>query len=96
VLNAADKTKAAQAQLSIARCYENSVDLEKAAAEYLKVIYLYPAQINEVDQGTFAAASIYEQQGKIAEARNLYKKLVDTSTNFDLIQQAQQKLEELQ
>jgi tetratricopeptide (TPR) repeat protein len=82
--------------LSIAECYGSGIDVEKAVAEYLKVIYLYPDQKAQVDQATFAAASMYEQQGKTTEAHNLYKKLVDTSANAELVEQAQQKLEELQ
>ncbi len=96
ILNGADHLRAAQAQLQIAECYESNSDFEKAVAEYLKVIYVYSDQKTEVDRATYASAQIYEQQGKIDQARNLYRKLVETSTDQALIQQAKQKLQDLQ
>ena len=95
-LNGADQAKAAKAQLTIAACYQAQGNAEKAIAEYFKVIYVHSSQKAEVDQATFASASIYEQQGKIDEARNLYKKLAETSANQEFVQQAKQKLQELQ
>jgi TolA-binding protein len=96
VISGTEPTRAAQAQLKIAACYERSSELDKAISEYLKVIYVYSSQKVEVDRATYASAGIYEKQGKIAEARNLYKKLSETSTDRDLVQRAKQKLQELQ
>ena len=95
-LNGTDQAKAARTQLAIAECYEQSKDFDKAIAEYFKVIYVYSSQKTAVDQATFASAGIYEQQGKIDDARNLYKKLAETSNDADFIRQAKQKLQELQ
>ncbi|PID58567.1 hypothetical protein CSB45_03215 [candidate division KSB3 bacterium] len=95
VLNGNDGARAAQARLKLAECYERSSDFDTAVSEYLKIIYLYPRQTAEVDLATFASATIYEKQGKLDEARNLYKKIVESSTNADMIQQAKQQLQAL-
>jgi len=96
VLSGTEQNRAARAQLKIAECYQHRSEFDRAISEYFKVIYVYSAQKSESDQATFASASIYEKQNKIDEARNLYKKLVETSTNAELVQQAQRKLQELQ
>ena len=96
VLNGNDRMLAAQAQLSLAQCYQNSADPDTAVAEYLKMIYLYSDQQEMVDQATLSAAGIYEQLGKITEARNLYQKLVKTASTPELVQQAQKRLQALQ
>ena len=96
VLNGNDQGRAAQARLKIAECYERSSDFDTAISEYLKIIYLHSEQTEEVDLATFASAAIYEKQGKLDEARNLYKKIVESSNNAELIQRARLKLQELQ
>ena len=96
VLNGADRMLAAQAQLSLAKCYKNTEDLDTAVAEYLKMIYLYSEQKDMVEQATLSAADIYEQLGKLTEARNLYQKLVKTASTPELARQAQQRLDQLQ
>jgi tetratricopeptide (TPR) repeat protein len=96
VISGGDRILAAQAQMSLARCYERTADLEKAVTEYLKMIYLYSEQKDFVDQATYAAATIYEQLGRIPEARNLYQKLVNTAVTPEIIEQAKNRLRRLQ
>jgi TolA-binding protein len=96
VINGTDRELAAQAQLNIAACYEHNSEFEKAVSEYLKVIYVHSDQKDLVDRATYAAATIYERLEKIQEARNLYQKLANTAADPELVEQAKQKLKELQ
>jgi TolA-binding protein len=96
VINGTDRELAAQAQLSIAACYEHSSEFEKAVSEYLKVIYVHSDQKDLVDRATYAAATVYEKLEKTQEARNLYQKLATTAADPELAEQAKQKLQELQ
>ena len=65
----------AQTQYEIAELYEESLDLPKAAEEYLKVSYLYGKGVFWGVRAQLKAAQIFERIDRIDDAKKLYEKL---------------------
>ena len=86
---------AAEAQFRIGECYAKLLERDKAIVDYLKVVYLYPDQQYWVANAQFKAAAIYEEIGKEGEAMTLYQKIIATSGEQVLIEQAQKRINAL-
>ena len=86
---------AAEAQFRIGECYSKLEKRDKAIVDYLKVVYLYPDQQYWVSNAQFKAASIYEEMGKGGEAMTLYQKIIATSGERELLEQAQKRMNAL-
>lgn len=86
---------AAESQFRIGECYAKLEERDKAIVDYLKVVYLYPDQLYWVANAQFKAASIYEEIGKEGEAMTLYRKIITTSGEQALIEQAQKRIKAL-
>jgi TolA-binding protein len=86
---------AAEAQFRIGECHAELGRRDRAIVEYLKVVYLYPNQPSLVARAQFRAANIYEEIGKEEEAMKLYQKLIATAQDAALVEQAQQRVTDL-
>ena len=66
-----------EAEDSIARILEKRGEKEKAAFEYLKLTYLFPAFEERVKDSLKKAAQLLEEVEKYTEAIQVYKKLLN-------------------
>lgn len=73
-----------QAQYKIGRCYEKLGDSEQALSYYVQVVYGYMDSAHSgsvvssvwFSRAAFAAADLLENEGRLKEAANLYKRVV--------------------
>ncbi|GEM_PF-4853224 len=81
-----------EAEYSIAQILEQRGEKEKAAFEYLKLTYLFPAFGKRVKESLQKSARLLEEAGKYSEAVQVYKKLLSYGEDREKILQ---KIEEL-
>lgn len=83
VLNLGSTELAVTALLDIGRCQENLAQTEQAEATYRKLLKEYPdAPIAE--ETTFLLAQLLERQGKVEEAKLLYRQIPEKSAWYSL------------
>ena len=87
----------AKARFYLALCLEKVSEYEAAIDEYFKVIYGFtPADSQDENWNTksyFRIANIYEKEGKVGAAKDIYKKIIELDVNESRI--AREKLESL-
>jgi TolA-binding protein len=67
----------AEIQYGLAEVYETQGEAEKAAAEFMKLAYVYPDS-DEAPRARWRAAEIFEQANRREEAVRIYEKIAST------------------
>lgn len=78
----------------VARKLEKEGKIEEAIKKYTMVIDEYP-QSKKAAESYISLASLYERQTRLVEARDTYKKAIQTYPNLDIIKKSKAKVEDL-
>jgi TolA-binding protein len=70
---------ASQAQYKLGEAYLEAGNKESALVQFSKVVYLYPQHSDLTEEALLKLGSLYLQEKKISEARQIYHKLLEKS-----------------
>jgi TolA-binding protein len=90
-----DREVASLAQLKIGEIYREIGVSSTAIVELMKVIYLYPSQMRQVEAALFEVGGIYVEQKRWTNARQVYSKVIETSHSDAVRERARRMLAEI-
>jgi TolA-binding protein len=86
---------ACQAQFKMGEVYSESGNRESALVQFSKVVYLYPHHPDLMEEALLKLGTLYLEQKKIPEARQVYQKLLDMSKKQDRKEMARKMLDQM-
>jgi TolA-binding protein len=86
---------ASQAQFKLGEAYWEAGNRESALLQFSKVIYLYPHLTDIMEEALLKMGSLYLEENKILEARQVYNKLLERSKRLDRREMAKKVLDQM-
>jgi TolA-binding protein len=87
---------ASKAQFKLGEAYLEAEDKDLALLQFSKVIYLYPHQLEVLEEALLRLGSLYMEERKIPEARQVYQKLLEKTRREDRRELARRTLDQLE
>jgi TolA-binding protein len=86
----------AQAQLKLGEAYLENENRELALLQFSRVVYLYPQQIEVIEEALLRLGGLYIEEKKISEARLVYQKLLEKTLKEEKREIAKKMLDQIQ
>jgi TolA-binding protein len=86
---------ASQAQFKLGEAYLEAGNRESALVQFSKVVYLYPQYSDLMEEALLKLGALYVEEKKIAEARQIYHKLLERSKKEDRREAARKMLDRM-
>jgi TolA-binding protein len=87
---------ASQAQFKLGEAYSEAGNRESALVQFSKVVYLYPQSPDLVEEALLKLGTLYVEEKKIAEARQIYHKLLERSKQEERREAARKMLDRME
>jgi len=91
-----DERVASQAQFKLGEAYLETENKELALIQFSKVIYLYPHYSDMMEEALLKLGTLYVEEKKIPEARQVYRKLLEKSKREDRKEVARKMLDQME
>jgi len=95
-LRSPEEQVASKAQFKLGEAYLEAEDKDLALLQFSKVIYLYPHQLEVLEEALLRLGSLYMEERKIPEARQVYQKLLEKTRREDRRELARRTLDQLE
>ena len=86
---------ASQAQFKLGEAYLEAGNRESALVQFSKVVYLYPHLSDMMEEALLKLGTLYMEEKKISEARQVYRKLLEKSKREDRREVARRMLDQM-
>jgi TolA-binding protein len=86
---------ASEAQFKLGEAYLEAGNRESALIQFSKVVYLYPHHSNMMEEALLKLGTLYIEEKKISEARQVYRKLLEKSKREDRREVAKKMLDQM-
>jgi TolA-binding protein len=86
---------ASQAQYKLGEAYSGVGNKESALVQFSKVVYLYPHQSDLMENALLKLGTLYLEEKKISEARQVYRKLLEKTKREDRREVAKKMLDQI-
>jgi TolA-binding protein len=86
---------ASQAQFKLGEAYLGAENKELGLLQFSKVIYLYPHQPEVMEEALLKLGTLYIEEKKFSEARQIYQKLLEKTTRKDRREVAMRMLDQI-
>jgi TolA-binding protein len=86
---------ASQAQFKLGEAYLEAGNRESALVQFSKVVYLYPQHPDLMEEALLRLGTLYREEKKISEARQIYRKLLEKSKSEDRREVARKMLDQM-
>jgi len=86
---------ASQAQFKLGEAYLEAGNRESALLQFSKVIYLYSHQSDMMEEALLKLGTLYFEEKKFSEARQVYQKLLVKSKREDRKEVAKRMLDQM-
>jgi TolA-binding protein len=86
---------ASQAQFKMGEVYLEAGNRESALVQFSKVVYLYPHHSDMMEDALLKLGTLYMEEKKISEARQIYRKLLEKSKREDRREVAKKMLDQM-
>jgi TolA-binding protein len=86
---------ASQAQFKLGEAYLGAENKELGPLQFSKVIYLYPHQPEVMEEALLKLGTLYIEEKKFSEARQIYQKLLEKTTRKDRREVAMRMLDQI-
>jgi TolA-binding protein len=86
---------ASEAQYKLGEAYLEAGNRESALIQFSKVVYLYPHHSNLMEEALLKLGTLYIEEKKISEARQVYRKLLEKSKREDRREVAKKMLDQM-
>jgi len=90
-----EESVAGQAQFKMGQVYLEAGNRESALVQFSKVVYLYPHHSDLMEEALLKLGTLYLEEKKISEARQVYQKLLDKSKRQDRKETAKKMLNQM-
>jgi TolA-binding protein len=90
-----EESVASQAQFKMGEVYLEAGNRESALVQFSKVVYLYPHHSDLMEEALLKLGTLYLDEKKISEARQVYQKLLDKSKRADRKETAKKMLNQM-
>ena len=87
---------AALAQFKLGEAYLEGGNRDLAALQFSKVVYLYPQQAEVMEEALLKLGTLYVEEKKFSEAKQVYKKLLEKTHREDRREMAKKMLDQIQ
>jgi TolA-binding protein len=87
---------ASQAQLKLGEAYLGSENRELALLQFSRVVYLYPHRSEVMEEALLKLGTLYMEEKKFSEAKQVYQKLLQKSRREDRREVAKKMLDQIQ
>ena len=91
-----DDRIASQAQFKLGEAYLDGGDKESALLQFSKVVYLYPQLLEVVEEALLQLGTLYLEENKPSEARQIYQKLLEKTKRDDRKEMARKMLDQIE
>jgi TolA-binding protein len=86
---------ASQAQFKLGEAYWGAGNRESALVQFSKVVYLYPHHSDLMENALLKLGTLYMEEKKISEARQIYRKLLEKTKREDRREVARKMLDQI-
>jgi TolA-binding protein len=86
---------ASQAQFKLGEAYLGAENKELALLQFLKVVYLYPHQSQVMEEALLKLGTLYIEEKKFSEAKQVYRKLLEKTKREDRREVAKRMLDQI-
>jgi TolA-binding protein len=86
---------ASQAQFRLGEAYWGAGNRESALVQFSKVVYLYPHHSDLMENALLKLGTLYMEEKKISEARQIYRKLLEKTKREDRREVARKMLDQI-
>jgi TolA-binding protein len=94
-LQSREERVASEAQFRLGEAYLGAENKELALLQFAKVVYLYPHWPEWLEESLMRLGPLYLEEGKISEARQIYRKLLEKTKREDRREIAQRILNQI-
>ena len=94
-LRSPEEQVASQAQFKLGEAYLGAEDKGLALLQFSKVLYLYPQQSEVMEEALLKLGSLYMEENRVSEARQVYQKLLEKTRREDRREVAKRMLDQL-
>ena len=90
-----DELVTSQAQFKLGEAYLGNENKEEAILQFSKVVYLYPRQAELIEEALLKLGSLYVEEKKFSEARQIYRKLLEKTRKEERREVAKKMLDQI-